>query len=320
LANELSQGQLGALGSSASQPHVRERVRRRWSLKPLPLVLPFIVLYLLFVIVPTVGIVLKGFTRNATLGIEILNAASWPDLQFTLDNYSTLFGNNFSRNMIVNTIVIAGTSVVLTTIIGTLVAYELAMERTRFAAAVRWIISLPIYLPSVVVAYSLLLFLGPNGMLNSLVAPLGLNFDLAYSPLAVALGTTFVLLPIHIRVVSAAFEKIPQNVIEASYSLGAGELRTLRSVIIPVAVPSILAALILNFAFAVGMVEIALIVGGGGLRVPYLPVDILQRTMSFSPDVSLTSAMSTILIVIALAAQAISMIVVRKSGRGGAAQ
>jgi ABC-type spermidine/putrescine transport system permease subunit I len=288
--------------------------------RALPLLSPFIVLYLIFIVLPTVGIILKSFTREATLGIEILNPGNWGSLRFTFGQYIELFGNDFTRRTIINTVVLAGVAVAATTIIGTLVAYELAVARNRFTAAVRWIISLPVYLPSVVVAFSLLLFLGPNGLLNSMIRPLtGSGLDLAYSPFAVAAGMTFVLLPIHIRVVSASFGEIPQSVMEASYSLGAGELKTLVSVIVPIALPSILAALILNFAFAVGMVEIALIVGGGGLRVPFLPVEILQRTMSFSPDVAVTSAMSAVLIAIALTGQAVSMAIVRKGGRGGAA-
>jgi ABC-type spermidine/putrescine transport system permease subunit II len=90
---------------------------------------------------------------------------------------------------------------------------------------------------------------------------------------------------------------------DASMSLGAGEFRTLLKIMLPVVRPTIIAAVILDFAFAVGMVEIALIVGGGSLNVPYLPVDILRRSTTFAPDLPLTAAMATVLVVIALAGQ-----------------
>ncbi|HEY4226447.1 MAG TPA: ABC transporter permease subunit [Pseudolysinimonas sp.] len=319
LGTELGQGALSRTTTATGEPGPSARGRqasRAWLL-----MLPFLVLYVVFIVVPAVSIVLKSFASQSTQGIEILNPANWGGIHFTLDNYGELLGDDYIRGMIGNTVLIAAIAVVATTVVGTLIAYELGRGKGRFAAAVRWIISLPVYLPSIVIAFSLLLFLGPNGLLNAAVRPIfGTGIDLIYSSTAVTLGTMVVLLPIHIRVVAAAIENIPANLIEASASLGAGELRTLVSVVIPMARASILAALILNFAFAVGMVEIALIVGGGGLKVPYLPVEILQRTTSFNPDVSETSAMSTILIVIALLGQAISMIIIKRSSRGGVSQ
>jgi len=74
---------------------------------------------------------------------------------------------------------------------------------------------------------------------------------------------------------------------------------------------------ILNFAFAVGMVEIALIVGGGVLNVPYLPVEILQRSTTFSPNIPLTAAMGAVLVVIALIGQAAAGRLNRKASSSG---
>ena len=73
-----------------------------------------------------------------------------------------------------------------------------------------------------------------------------------------------------------------------------------------------LAAVILDFAFAVGMVEIALIVGGGPLNVPYLPVAILQRSTTFAPDIPLTAAMAVVLVVIALIGQVLAVVSTRR--------
>ena len=120
------------------------------------------------------------------------------------------------------------------------------------------------------------------------------------------LGTVYVLVPLYIRMVSAALAKVPRDLVDASISLGAGEFRTMIKVVLPVVRPTIIAAVILDFAFAVGMVEIALIVGGGTLNVPYLPVDILQRSMTFQPNIPLTAAMAVVLVVIALVGQLVA--------------
>jgi ABC-type Fe3+ transport system permease subunit len=178
------------------------------------------------------------------------------------------------------------------------------MDRTKLAGTASWVMSLPIYMPTVVIAYALVLLFGPNGILNAAASAARLPIvDISYTATAVVLGTVYVLVPVYVRMVSAAFTQVPRELMDASMSLGAGEFRTLLKVMLPVVRPTILAAVILDFAFAVGMVEIALIVGGGSLNVPYLPVDILQRSTTFAPDLPLTAAMATVLVVIALAGQ-----------------
>lgn len=279
---------------------------------------PFLLLYLILIVIPSIGLVVKSFSRNDTAELEILNPGRLIRTSFTITNYRSLFTDSYNVRTILTTIVIAAVAVALTFVIGTPIGYQLAADRGPLASAASWVVSLPIYLPTIVVAYALVLFFGPNGMMN--VGSSGLHLprlDIAFTTAAVVLGTVYVLLPIYIRMLAAAFAEVPSELVQASLSLGAGELRTLVRVVLPIVRPTILAAVILNFAFAVGMVEIALIVGGGVLNVPYLPVEILQRSTTFSPNIPLTAAMGAVLVVIALIGQAAAGRLNRKASRGG---
>jgi ABC-type spermidine/putrescine transport system permease subunit I len=265
---------------------------------------PFLLLYGVLIVIPTVGMLVKSVSTNDSADLEILNPSLLFHTSFTLSNYQALFTQSANVQTIVTTIVIALIAVALTVIAGTPISYQLAVDRVRLTGTASWVLSLPIYMPTVVIAYALVLLFGPNGILNAATSALGVPvWDISYTTIAVVLGTVYVLVPLYVRMLTAAFARVPGDLVDASMSLGAGELRTLLKVVLPVIRPTILAAVILDFAFAVGMVEIALIVGGGPLNVPYLPVDILERSTTFAPDIPLTAAMAVVLVAIALIGQ-----------------
>jgi ABC-type spermidine/putrescine transport system permease subunit I len=258
---------------------------------------PFVLLYGVLIVIPTLGLVVKSLSTSQSAELELLNPSSLVHTSFTLANYKALFTQADHLTTIWTTIAISLVAVALTVTVGTPIAYQLAADRTRLTGPASWLLSLPIYMPTVVIAYALVLLFGPNGILNAAASAVHLPvWDISYTTTAVVLGTVYVLVPLYIRMVSAALAKVPRDLVDASISLGAGEFRTMIKVVLPVVRPTIIAAVILDFAFAVGMVEIALIVGGGTLNVPYLPVDILQ----------LTAAMAVVLVVIALVGQLVA--------------
>jgi ABC-type spermidine/putrescine transport system permease subunit I len=278
--------------------------RGRRTLRAYAALSPFLVLYGVLIVIPTLGMLVKSVSTNDSAALEILNPSLLAHTSFTLVNYQALFTEGSNINTIVTTVVISLIAVAVTVVVGTPISYQLATDRGKLTGVAAWVLSLPIYMPTVVIAYALVLLFGPNGILNSAVTAVHLPIvDISFTTTAVVLGTVYVLVPLYVRMLTAAFAKVPGELVGASMSLGAGEFRTLLKVMLPVVRPTMIAAVILDFAFAVGMVEIALIVGGGTLNVPYLPVNILQRSTQFAPDLPLTAAMATVLVVIALAGQ-----------------
>ena len=78
---------------------------------------------------------------------------------------------------------------------------------------------------------------------------------------------SYIWLPFMILPVYAALERIPHSYIEASRDLGAGGGRTLRSVILPLALPGIVAGSIFTFSLTLGDYITPLLVGGDVVAV-----------------------------------------------------
>jgi putative spermidine/putrescine transport system permease protein len=107
------------------------------------------------------------------------------------------------------------------------------------------------------------LILNNDGLLNWSLHKLGLpSANIAYSNTAVWLVFSYIWLPFMILPVYAALERIPHSYIEASRDLGAKGSRTLRSVILPLALPGIVAGSIFTFSLTLGDYITPILVGG----------------------------------------------------------
>lgn len=100
-------------------------------------------------------------------------------------------------------------------------------------------------------------------------------FELGRSILAGSLTMTLLVLPIIIIASQEAIKTVPENLIHASYALGATKLQTIRKVILPYAMPGILTGTILATSRAVG--EAAPLITVGALAyvsfIPFSPLD-----------------------------------------------
>lgn len=102
---------------------------------------------------------------------------------------------------------------------------------------------------------------------------------LGYSILAGACTVAIMIMPLIMRTTEEALRAVPDSYREASYGLGAGKLRTVFSVVLPSAVPGILAGVILGIGRIVG--ETAALIYTSG-TVAALPENLLSsgRTLS----------------------------------------
>ncbi|WP_187759752.1 ABC transporter permease [Thiospirochaeta perfilievii] len=127
--------------------------------------------------------------------------------------------------------------------------------------------TLPFILPSILTVLGFVLLFGNSGYLNNLLMSL---FELKSPPLkilysikAVLLAHIFYNTPLAIRIISSRWKKIPYEVIEASYSLGLGKIKTFFKVTIPYLTSSILTSFTLIFLYCFMSFGIILVLGGG---------------------------------------------------------
>jgi molybdate transport system permease protein len=138
----------------------------------------------------------------------------------------------------------------ITLALGTPFAYLLGRHRFRGRSLAITLVELPLVMPPAVAGLGLLVAFGRFGLLGHTLSVLGI--DLAFTQAAVVLAILFVASPFYLRGAIAAFEAVDQTLLDVAGTLGAGPLRRLLRVAIPLASSGLGAAAALAFARGVG--------------------------------------------------------------------
>ncbi len=149
---------------------------------------------------------------------------------------------------------------VLTVGLGTPFAYVVARSRFRGRSVVITVVELPLVMPPAVAGLALLVAFGRFGLLGHTLSVLGI--DLAFTQAAVVIAIVFVASPFYLRGAIAAFEAVDSTLIDVAGTLGAGPVRRLLRVAIPLAGAGLGAAAALAFARGVGEFGATIIFAG----------------------------------------------------------
>ena len=170
----------------------------------------------------------------------------------TLENYVEVATTEVYRTIAIRTVVMAALVTITTIVVAFPIAFymaRLASPRTRGILVVS--ILLPLWSGYLVKVYAWRLILSQNGVLNSVLAPFGLEGP-GYSDVAVWLVESYLWLPYMIIPIYAGLERIPSSLLEASSDLGGRSWLTFRRVVLPLALPAVLAGSIFTFSLTLG--------------------------------------------------------------------
>ena len=183
---------------------------------------------------------------------------------WSFDNYRELWNGSIYRTVALRTVILAGAVTLTDAIIAFPFAYFMArLAKPRMRAALFVLVLLPLWASYLARVYAWRLILNSDGVLNWSLAKLGLPAaNIAYTNVAVWIVFSYIWLPFMILPVYAALERIPHSFIEASRDLGATGGRTLRSVILPLALPGIVAGSIFTFSLTLGDYITPVLIGG----------------------------------------------------------
>ena len=187
---------------------------------------------------------------------------------WTLDQYRTIFSTSDPTYLRIaaRTIGMAAAVTVTDAILAFPIAFfmaKVAGKRTRELLFV--LVLLPLWSSYLVRIYSWTTILSKTGPLNWALNGLGLpDAHLAFTNKAMWIVFSYVWLPFMILPIYAALERIPGSLLEASRDLGARGSRTFRSVILPLALPGVVAGSIFTFSLTLGDYITPLLVGGPG--------------------------------------------------------
>ncbi|MBK6706583.1 MAG: ABC transporter permease [Sphingomonadales bacterium] len=257
---------------------------------------------LLFFLVPMAIVWLYSFGENAGPADIAISG--------TLDNYKRatewLYLSIFLKSLAVAALV---------TLICLIIGFPVAMAITFATPKWRpWLllgIMLPFWTNLLVRTYALMVLMGTNGYANMglgalwdgtswLRVAVGMQpleawtpVQLLYNNFAVVLGLVYVHLPFMVLPLYAALDRLDKSLIEASLDLGAGHLRTLMKIVVPLAGPGILAGVMITLIPALGAYLTPDLMGGTESQ---MIANVIERQFKRANDWPFGAALSFLLI------------------------
>jgi len=224
----------------------------------------------LFLHIPLAILVISSFNSSKSMRWE----------GFSLTWYHELFYNSESLwHSFYNSFIIAVSSAVAATIIGSLGAIGLCWYNFRMKKVIQTLTFFPIILPEIIIGVSILIFFNK----------IGLNLSL----LTVFLAHVTFNIPFVLMTVMARLEEFDYSIVEAAYDLGASELAMLFRVLLPISMPGIIAGLLLAITLSLEDFVITFFVAGPGSST--LPLHIFSMIrFGVSPTIN---ALSVVIIV-----------------------
>ncbi|MBR1217345.1 molybdate ABC transporter permease subunit [Bradyrhizobium sp. U87765 SZCCT0131] len=146
---------------------------------------------------------------------------------------------------------VATVATLIATPVGIAIAWLLARREFWGKALLDAIVHLPLVLPPVVTGYLLLLSFGRRGLVGGWLADhLGIVFSFRWTGAALACGVMS--FPLLVRPIRLSIEAVDRRLEQAASTLGAAPWRVFVTVTLPLALPGILAGMVLGFAKAIG--------------------------------------------------------------------
>jgi molybdate transport system permease protein len=159
--------------------------------------------------------------------------------------------NEAEATVVILSAKVASVAIVFGLVPGFAVAWLLARGRFRGKSLVQALITLPLVLPPVVTGYGLLLLFGTKGPLGSFLEDtFGIVFAFRWT--GAALAAAVMAFPLLVRPIQLSIEAADPRLEDAARTLGASRVMTFLTVLLPLALPGVIAGAILAFARAIG--------------------------------------------------------------------
>lgn len=159
-------------------------------------------------------------------------------------------------------------------------AYWLAFTSWRGKFLLESVVALPLVLPPTVLGFYALVALGPRGFLGRLWQAM-FGHTLAFTFVGLVLASMVYSLPFAVQPLVTSFESLDRRLLDASAMLGAGRVRSFFRIVLPLAWPGVVTAVVLTFAHTLGEFGVVLMVGGNLAGITRtISIDIYDRVQA----------------------------------------
>jgi putative spermidine/putrescine transport system permease protein len=186
-----------------------------------------------------------AFWRLDTFSGEVVH-------DYGVSNFQTLWENDVYRTIVLRTVAIAAAVTVTDALLAFPIAFYMAKVATpRVRALLVVAVLMPLWSSYLVKVYSWRIMLQESGIVNWALDPFGLHGP-GFGNVATWLVFSYLWLPFMVLPIYAGLERIPNSVLDASGDLGGRPWMTFRRVILPLALPAVVAGSIFTFSLTLG--------------------------------------------------------------------
>jgi putative spermidine/putrescine transport system permease protein len=185
---------------------------------------------------------------------------------WNLDNFRIIFTDPTYRLIIGRTVGLAALVTITDAVLAFPFAYFMARVASRRTQTILFAaVLLPLWASYLARVYSWILILNHSGILNWSLQSIGLPPpNIGYTIVAMWIVFSYIWLPFMIIPTYAALERVPESLLEAAADLGAPRWRAVLDVVLPLALPGVVAGSIFTFSLTLGDYVTPILVGGAG--------------------------------------------------------
>ncbi|SEP86703.1 ABC transporter permease [Natrinema salaciae] len=250
---------------------LRGRSRSR---RALLLMAPLLIFELLLFVAPFLILVRISLTSGSS---DLRYApGTW-----SLEGYAEVFTNGVLLDPVVYSFGMGLAATATAVVIAVCYAYAIWRAEGFVESALLFSVVLPLLTTLVIKTYAFWPLLSPNGTLNDLLLSLHLVSEpVQFVPgtVGVVVGQVYIVLPYAVLAIYSVLSTMDWGIVEAARDLGASRPRSVLEVVVPQAMPGIIVATVISFAWSVGAYAAPGLLGGGANRT--FAIEVEQRLLS----------------------------------------
>ena len=243
-----------------------------------------IVLYAVFLVYPLGNMLVEAVYNKAT---QI----------FSLDQFIKFFSKPYYMNTLMNSFKVSIAATLTSILVGTPLAYLFVQYKIKGKKIMQMLIIIASMSAPFIGAYSWILLMGRNGVITNLFASsLGLVLPDIYGFGGILLVFTLQLYPLVFLYVQGALSNVDNSLIEAAENMGCTGVKRFMKIIVPLIMPTLLAASLLVFMRALADFGTPMLIGEGYRTLPVLLFN--EFISEVGGDAAFASAIAVITIII----------------------
>lgn len=296
----------------AESPPLRTKTKTDWARRQfwsnIVLLSPAFLVYGFILFIPFLLLLNNSFQVNDM-------AKSFWEKGYTLNNYARFFADTYFLEVIGRTLYMGVLVVVATLFVGYLIAYHIYKAKSYMKTIWITLLLTPSFTGALIQSFGMYLLLSKYGPINALLLKVGLisqPYVFLGTNAAIFVSLVHAFVPFMALPIVNSLRSIPENVLDASRSLGANRFTTFLRVILPLTRGGMLAGSVLVFGGTVGSFATPAIIGQGKIRL--LGQTVYTQAVEIF-DWPLASVISVVLLLILAAIAATLIVIVRLTGR-----